>query len=62
MKEGLMRTQIPKREHTLHDLLAGITPANRHAEVNWGAPQGKEGWLIEEEAPLEAGASKQGPL
>lgn len=28
--------------HDLEALIAGITPENRHAEVDFGAPQGKE--------------------
>ena len=28
--------------YSLDDLLAGITPDNRHAEMDFGAPQGKE--------------------
>jgi antitoxin MazE len=29
---------------SLEELLAQITPENRHAEVDWGAPVGKEVW------------------
>lgn len=28
--------------YSLHDLLAGITPENRHGEVAFGAPEGRE--------------------
>jgi antitoxin MazE len=27
---------------SLDELVAGITPKNRHAETDWGAPQGRE--------------------
>ena len=27
---------------SLDDLVAGITPKNRHAETDWGKPQGRE--------------------
>ena len=29
---------------SLEEMLAGITPENLHAEVDWGAPVGKEVW------------------
>lgn len=32
------------REYDLEELVAGITPKNRHAERDWGAPVGKETW------------------
>jgi antitoxin MazE len=28
----------------IKDLIAGITPANRHSETSWGAARGKELW------------------
>ncbi len=33
---------IRPREYDLAQLLAGITPENLHAEVDFGAPMGKE--------------------
>jgi antitoxin MazE len=35
-----MRTKRPRYE--LSELVAKITPKNRHAETDWGAPKGKE--------------------
>ena len=32
------------REYSLQELVAGITPKNRHRETNWGAPVGNEYW------------------
>lgn len=32
------------REYQLEDLVAGITEANRHAAVDFGAPVGREAW------------------
>ena len=32
------------REYRLEDLVAGITKANRHAAVDFGAPVGREAW------------------
>ena len=36
--------QIPKKEETLEDLVARITPENRHKKIDWGGPVGKEIW------------------
>jgi antitoxin MazE len=32
------------REYSLEELVAGITPENRHPETDWGEPAGKESW------------------
>jgi len=39
-------TARPKkpRRYRLEDLVADITPENRHAETNWGPPVGNEVW------------------
>jgi antitoxin MazE len=34
----------PEPAYTLESLLAGITDANLHADVDWGPPVGKEVW------------------
>ena len=36
----------PSRRHsyTLAQLLKGVTATNRHAEVEWGRPVGREAW------------------
>jgi antitoxin MazE len=31
-------------EPTLEELIAGITPDNRHEAIDWGPPVGKEIW------------------
>ena len=33
-----------KRRPTLEELVARITPENRHEAVDWGAPMGREIW------------------
>ncbi len=33
-----------RREYRLDDLVAAITPDNRHEETNWGSPVGHEVW------------------
>ena len=36
--------KVPKRPYDLAEMLARITPENRHAEVDTGPPRGKEAW------------------
>jgi antitoxin MazE len=33
-----------RRKYELADLVAQITPRNRHRETDWGRPQGEESW------------------
>jgi len=33
-----------RRRHELSELVARITPRNRHRETDWGQPQGEESW------------------
>jgi antitoxin MazE len=33
-----------RRRYDLQELVSHITPANVHAETNWGAPVGREQW------------------
>ena len=33
-----------RRRYELSELVAGITPKNRHRETDWGQPQGGESW------------------
>ncbi len=40
---GLLLKPRP-REYTLDELVAGITPENRHEETDWGPPAGGEAW------------------
>lgn len=35
---------VPDREWSLEDLLADVTPANRHAATDTGGPVGGEAW------------------
>jgi antitoxin MazE len=41
-KDGVIIKPAVKKEFTLKELVKGITPQNRHAEVNFGRPVGKE--------------------
>lgn len=33
-----------RREYSLNELVAAITPKNRHGKTDWGAPVGNENW------------------
>ena len=35
---------LHEREYTLKELVSRITPENRHEEIDWGPPRGKEVW------------------
>lgn len=41
---GRVRIRKPKRKPTLEELVARITPENRHSETDCGEPLGKELW------------------
>jgi antitoxin MazE len=41
-EDGRIIIEPAARPHSLDDLLDGITPNNRHTEIDFGAPQGKE--------------------
>lgn len=38
----LLRTSKPR--YSLDELVGAITPKNRHEEISWGDPVGKESW------------------
>jgi antitoxin MazE len=40
----IARMQRRKRRYKLDELVSGITPDNRHEEINWGPPVGNEVW------------------
>jgi antitoxin MazE len=40
----IARMQRRKRRYKIDELVSGITPDNRHEEVNWGPPVGNEVW------------------
>ena len=42
--EGGIVLRPIRRKYELSDLVARITPKNRHPETDWGRPQGKESW------------------
>jgi len=40
----LVVVPVVDKEYTLEELVAGITPENRHEEVDFGPPVGMETW------------------
>jgi antitoxin MazE len=41
---GIILVRAARIQPTLEDLVAGITPKNRHSETDWGKPRGNEVW------------------
>ncbi|MGO9613123.1 MAG: AbrB/MazE/SpoVT family DNA-binding domain-containing protein [Dissulfurispiraceae bacterium] len=41
-EDGVIIKPIRKKEYSLEELVKGITPQNRHTEVDFGGPVGKE--------------------
>ena len=42
--DGALTIRRRAPTYRLEELLARVTPENRHDEVDWGEPQGKEAW------------------
>ena len=42
--DGAIVLRPTRRKYDLAELVAGITPKNRHRETDWGRPQGEEIW------------------
>jgi antitoxin MazE len=42
--EGGLLLRPRKSEYTLEELVAKITPENRHGETDWGEAVGRESW------------------
>jgi antitoxin MazE len=40
--EGIIIKPVGKKEYSLKELVKGITPQNRHHEIDFGRPVGKE--------------------
>ncbi len=43
-RPGVIIVRAARVQRTLEDLVAGITPQNRHGETDWGKPKGNEVW------------------
>ena len=44
LSEGKLVVAPAPVDYDLEQLVAGITPENRHAETDWGEPAGAEAW------------------
>ncbi|MGE3405104.1 MAG: AbrB/MazE/SpoVT family DNA-binding domain-containing protein [Vicinamibacterales bacterium] len=44
VKDGAIVLTPVARRLTIEELVKGITPENRHPEVDWGPPVGREEW------------------
>jgi antitoxin MazE len=44
VQEGAIVVRPSKPTFTLRELVGKITPANRHKEIDWGRPAGRESW------------------
>lgn len=42
--DGTLTIRPRARVYSLDELLAQVTPENRHEETDWGEPRGKEVW------------------
>lgn len=43
-RDGGIVLRPTRRKYELSDLVARITPRNRHRQTDWGPPQGEEFW------------------
>jgi antitoxin MazE len=42
--DGAVTIRPKTHTYSLQDLLEQVTPENRHDEIDWGDPQGKQVW------------------
>ena len=42
--DGSIVLRPTRRKYELSELVARITPKNRHQETHWGKPKGEESW------------------
>jgi antitoxin MazE len=43
-EDGSIVLRSTRRKYQLRDLVAKITPKNRHGQTDWGKPEGREPW------------------
>jgi antitoxin MazE len=43
-RDGAIVIKPARRRHSLGELVGRITARNRHGEIEWGGPVGKETW------------------
>jgi antitoxin MazE len=44
VEEGRLSIRPRAQAYDLGELVAAITPENRHEKVDWGEPEGREAW------------------
>ena len=44
VENGALVVRPARQRYTIEELVADITPKNRHAGIDWGRPVGKEVW------------------
>jgi antitoxin MazE len=44
LQDGAIVLRSTRPRYDLSELVSRITPKNRHGEMDWGAPLGKESW------------------
>jgi antitoxin MazE len=44
VRKGAIVIEPARPRHTLEELVAQITVKNRHQEIEWGKPVGREAW------------------
>lgn len=44
LEDGSLLLRPPRQRYDLDQLLAAVTPENRHAETDWGEAAGAEVW------------------
>ena len=44
VENGALIVRPARKRYTIDELAADITPENRHKEIDWGKPAGKEVW------------------
>jgi antitoxin MazE len=44
VENGALVVRPARKRYTIEELVADMTPDNRHGETDWGKPRGKEVW------------------
>ncbi|MBA3888498.1 MAG: AbrB/MazE/SpoVT family DNA-binding domain-containing protein [Acidobacteria bacterium] len=44
VEDGALVIRPARKRYTIEELVADITPDDRHGETDWGRPRGKEIW------------------
>ena len=54
VRNGAIVIRPSRPRYALEQLVARITPRNRHGESDWGTPAGHEAWSITASAPARS--------